>query len=553
MCLEMTVEAAKVIERLDYETFYLYDLLNDTEAVDDKELYEIAIPAATYDQEAPANLRTMLECETIDEKVVHILPAPGNAATAPSYADALNSWVDAENSVAQTRLLANISPAGASAGAVAAATSQTNPDYWYNWVRDAGITLHEVSTWLNTTTDNSAADTYKIKLQAYTTFSRKLQTTSSTYGLGTAKYMMNGEPYTGAWCMPQRDGPAMRAVSFIGYARYLLAKGEDISVYYDGKLPTSSIVKTDLEYVAGTWDADSNNCDIWEEVRGDHLYTRMIQRRALIEGAQLASQLGDLSAADWYNIQAGYISGNMSAFWDSDLNYIQTTVKRSGGLDYKTSNLDAQVLLAALHSGLDDGFYTVESDQMLLTAVKLVSAFKPLYKINNVSSASINSVTMPVSVALGRYPEDKYNGYNSDGPGNPWSLTTSGMAEYHYRLIETWSKQGAIAITSAVAGFLKQLTDEYSIPFTNTNTYAVGTTYTSGSAVFTEILSNLMIAGDMYMARVAFHTDSDGQMYEEWNLATGIGQGAVNLTWSYGAHTSAARHRDVARSIVYKS
>ncbi|KAJ2760100.1 hypothetical protein H4S06_001905 [Coemansia sp. BCRC 34490] len=60
-----------------------------------------------------------------------------------------------------------------------------------------------------------------------------------------------------------------------------------------------------------------------------------------------------------------------------------------------------------------------------------------------------------------------------------------------------------------------------------------------------------MVVGDMYMARVALHTDNGGQMYEEWNLDTGFGQGAVNLTWSYGAHTSAARHREAARCIVY--
>ncbi|KAI9504500.1 Six-hairpin glycosidase-like protein, partial [Coemansia spiralis] len=459
----------------------------------------------------------------------------------PSYNSALSSWINTKTIAAQTRLLANISPAGASAGAVAAATSTSNPNYWFHWTRDAGITLHEVSIWLNSTTDSATTDAYKQKLNDYSTFSRQLQTTSSTYGIGTAKYYMNGAPFTGAWCMPQRDSPAMRAVSLIGYARYLLSKGEDVSVYYDRKLPTTSIIKTDLEYVASNWNADNNNCDIWEEVRGNHFYTRMIQRRALIEGAQLASQLNDPGAAVYYNLQAGYISGNMTEFWSSTNNYIQTTIDYSGGLDYKASNLDSQVFLAALHSGLDDGFYTVESDQMLSTIVAIINAFQPLYGINSMNSAIVNSVSMPISVALGRYPEDKYTGYNSNGPGNPWSLITSGMAEYHYRLIETWSKDGSISVTSALSSFLDQLNSKYKIIFTNS--YAVGTTYFSGSATYAEILSNLMLAGDMYMACVAFHTDSNGQMYEEWNLNTGYGQGAVNLTWSYGAHTAAARHR----------
>ncbi|KAJ1728012.1 hypothetical protein LPJ72_005660 [Coemansia sp. Benny D160-2] len=477
-------------------------------------------------------------------------------ASAPPYIGALNSWVNTENTVASSRLLSNISPAGASAGAVAAATSRSNPDYWYHWVRDAGITLREVSIWLNatsTTNNNHAtADVLNRKLEEYAEFSRYLQNTSSSsaYGLGTAKYQMDGSPFTGPWCMPQQDGPAMRAVSLIGYVHYLLANGKDVSIYYDGKQPTSSIVKTDLDYVAANWSTDNNNCDIWEEVRGTHFYTRMIQRRALIEGAQLATQLGDSAAGDRYSLQAEFISQNMSAaFWDAKLGHIRTTANRTGGLDYKTSNLDTQVLLAALHSGLDDGFYTVESDRMLMTVVKLVSVFKPLYGINGVSSATVNSAVMPVSLALGRYPEDKYDGYDSSGPGNPWSLITSGMAEYHYRLVETWNRRETITITSAVAGFLKQLTDDYSIYFRSQ--YAVDTTYNSSSAMFSEILYNVMVVGDMYMARVALHTDNGGQMYEEWNLDTGFGQGAVNLTWSYGAHTSAARHREAARCIVY--
>ncbi|KAJ1780783.1 hypothetical protein LPJ59_007190, partial [Coemansia sp. RSA 2399] len=67
------IEANKVIERLDYETFYLYDLLNGTKAVDDKELCDLATIAATYDQETPANMCAMLEREAIDCSAVHIL------------------------------------------------------------------------------------------------------------------------------------------------------------------------------------------------------------------------------------------------------------------------------------------------------------------------------------------------------------------------------------------------------------------------------------------------------------------------------------------------
>ncbi|KAI8321648.1 Six-hairpin glycosidase [Martensiomyces pterosporus] len=470
-------------------------------------------------------------------------------ATAPPYNSALASWVSTETGAAQTRLLANISPSGGSPGSVAAATSKSSPDYFYHWVRDAGITLREVSVWLNATTDPSAAAAYSQKLQDYTTFSMTIQAAANSYGLGMAKFNMDGTPYTGGWCNPQRDGAAMRAVSFIGYARRLLSQGSDISKYYDGKYPSTSAIKADLEYVANNWNADTNGCDIWEEVHGNHFYTRMIQRRALIEGAQLAAQLGDAGAASWYNQQAAAITSAMDSFWSSSSNYIITTINYSGGVGYKSSNLDSQVFLAGLHAGLDDGFYTVESDRMLSTVVAIINKFQPLYPINTVTSTTISSTSVPVGIAIGRYPEDKYNGVDSNGPANPWSLITSGMAEYHYRLVETWNARGSITVTQSVSDFLGQLTSKYGITFSNS--HSVGSTYSSGSATFSEILANVMAGGDLYMARVARHTSSNGQMYEEWNLNTGFGTGAIDLTWSYGAHTSAARHRAAASAIVY--
>ncbi|KAJ1947609.1 hypothetical protein FBU59_001859 [Linderina macrospora] len=467
-------------------------------------------------------------------------------ATAPSFNTALTNWVNTETTYAMNGVLANISPSGAAAGSVQAAPSTSNPDYRYHWVRDAGITLYEVSGWLNSTSDSSAAAVYKKKLSDYATFSRTIQTVSSPSGLGTAKFNMDGTAYTGAWCNPQRDGAAMRAVSLISYARYLKSLGQDVSAYYDGKNPTSSVIKADLEYVANNWNADAQGCDIWEEVRGHHFYTRMIQRRAMIEGAQFATQMNDPGAASWYNTQATAITSGMASFWSGSI--ILPTISQNGGVS-KPANIDAQVFLAALHAGLEDGFYTVDSDRMLATIVQHIAKFNSIYAINTATSTTISSTSVPIGAALGRYPEDTYNGYSSGQQGNPWTLITSGMAEYHYRLISTWNKSGKVVVTQAVANFLSQLTSLYGITFSNS--YSVGSTYSSGSATFNEILANTMLGGDRYMARVARHTDSNGKMWEEWNLSSGYGQGAPDLTWSYGAHVSAATSRAAASKIVY--
>src|SRR5581483_6044551 len=97
---------------------------------------------------------------------------------------------------------------------------------------------------------------------------------------------------------------------------------------YDGKMPTDSVIKTDLEYVSHHWSDPS--CDLWEEVAGDHFYTRMAQRRALLDGAGLADRLNDPGAASWYRLQAGQIESSLQSFWNGK--YLVPTLNRTAGL-----------------------------------------------------------------------------------------------------------------------------------------------------------------------------------------------------------------------------
>ncbi|KAJ1954683.1 hypothetical protein EC988_002300, partial [Linderina pennispora] len=63
------------------------------------------------------------------------------------------------------------------------------------------------------------------------------------------------------------------------------------------------------------------------------------------------------------------------------------------------------------------------------------------------------------------------------------------------------------------------------------------------SSEFQAMLSQLLAIGDRYMGRVARHTSRDHTMYEQWFRYDGYGRGAIHLTWSYAAHTAAARAR----------
>src|SRR4051812_39511135 len=65
----------------------------------------------------------------------------------------------------------------------------------------------------------------------------------------------------------------------------------------------------------------------------------------------------------------------------------------------------------------DDDYYYYHcrgSDKVLSTAYHLEQAFKPIYAINRGTL---------VGTAIGRYPEDIYDGINKSN-GNPWVLCT---------------------------------------------------------------------------------------------------------------------------------
>jgi glucoamylase len=55
--------------------------------------------------------------------------------------------------------------------------------------------------------------------------------------------------FTGPWGRPQRDGPALRSITLITYANWLLDNGN--KSYVTNTL--WPIIKLDLDYVAANW------------------------------------------------------------------------------------------------------------------------------------------------------------------------------------------------------------------------------------------------------------------------------------------------------------
>lgn len=391
---------------------------------------------------------------------------------------------------------------------------------------------------------------YMQELSMYATFTKQLQETSYPHGaeshremdpglwLGEPKWHLNGNIFTEGWGRPQNDGPAIRAYTLCYYAKWLGKHHPKRAELYVPALSVISPIKTDLEFTAHHW--KDPGFDIWEEVKGMHFYTAMVQRRALIEGAALAEEMGDTGASTFYRQQIPEIENLITSFWDSKHGRVICTMNNVGGLDYKVSGLDTQVILAALHAGNHrDPFFAPEDERILTTAAQLIRGFMRIYPINR------ERVSKGVAPAIGRYPEDKYDGEgtSSSGQGNPWMLLTAAMAELAYRVKTAWVRQGQFVVTENNIDYLRLAYSDMPPSF------VVKEVVVAGMPKFKVTMKMLELYGDKFLERVKKHVKKKDGMNEQWNRLTGEPQGAEDLTWNYAALITAVIARQQA-SIV---
>ncbi len=428
---------------------------------------------------------------------------------------------------ARRHLYSNLQHPKAKPGAVIASPSGTREgeaNYLFHWVRDAALVMQA------TLSDKEGE---RLFLRPWISFERLLQSLNPPSGdLGEPKYMIDGTAFTGPWGRPQNDGPALRAVTGARLAKRLLRETNSNRSFvqrdlYDSRLPTNSMVKKDLEYVARTWRDPSY--DLWEEVKGDHFYTRITQQAALLEGAELAEMMNDGGAAAHYRREAKLIGDDLNRFWDAPKGYFQITRNRVSGWDHKKSGLDVAVILGLLHAYGDASPWKATDGRMLSTALKLEETFRALYPINRDRS---------VGVGIGRYPEDVYDGVGFDG-GNPWFLATQGFAEYHCRAAqEIASQEGKVKLDTVAARAYARL---FSSVGKRPSLSLMGATLERSSALSQELINLHLEKAQGYFARVLRHRGAQDRMSEQFRRDNGFMQGAFDLTWSYASFMTAAK------------
>lgn len=123
---------------------------------------------------------------------------------------------------------------------------------FYTWTRDSALTLKMIVD--EFVFGNTSLRTY---IDDYVHAQAVLQTVTnpsgtllpSGLGLGEPKFNVDGTRFNGAWGRPQRDGPALRAITLMKYCNWLIAQGQ-LSTVQSTIWP---IISNDLSYVGQYW------------------------------------------------------------------------------------------------------------------------------------------------------------------------------------------------------------------------------------------------------------------------------------------------------------
>ncbi|KAI8889298.1 glycoside hydrolase family 15 protein [Backusella circina FSU 941] len=403
-------------------------------------------------------------------------------------------------------MLNNINPSGTVKGFFAASLSTHEPDYFYAWVRDSAL-VARVLYGIQRNTEDILYD--------YTVFQSNIQNTQTVCNcLGEPKFNPNGTGYVGNWGRPQNDGPAERAIVMLQIA-------SSSPYQYNEFLNTTIIpmILRDLYYIVSVWEQPCY--DLWEEIEGVHFYTLMVMRRALLDGANYFHS----HEVNVFLETAENIRHRIESFWDPAKNYVMATQDIRNGVE-KASGLDASTLLAVNLASRDDGFFTPGSDKILATAARLESEFAHLFPINLKNN---NNNNMDLGTAIGRYPEDIYDGYRTS-IGNPWFLTTAGYAELYYLAAHEFQKNGVTINKINRAFFAKVGNDKLG-------------EYKVGSAELERVVQKTRQAGDRFLKTIQYHQNQNGSMSEQFDRNDGFMKGARDLTWSHAAFLAAIAAR----------
>lgn len=475
--------------------------------------------------------------------------------------DDFDSWLDVQTEISFRGILANIGGIGihsdeVAPGAVIASPSRSHPNYFYQWVRDAAITINLLVEYLQDhedSLDSPVAKQLFYAVESYISNSYKLQridnksgTWKSLEGLGEPKFMANSKPFNENWGRPQRDGPGLRVITISNYVNFLIENNLTVT---HPELPSieyiyNEILKPDLIYIAENWNL--NGFDLWEEVDSIHLFTSLTMLKALKSGIKISRDCDDSEFTS--KLRLAFTSLRFfilfeSGFKISDIPYLIETP--SLFLRGQRCGLDIGSVLGSLRAhDMDDPTdlidipFSIDDSAVISTLSALVNDMKYRYPIN------LEGGKFTVGLALGRYPEDRYDGYGIS-EGNPWFISTATASEVLFKLVYyLYFHHNDLVITKDQYAFYASFIS------LDTEIEAEQIVLPFNSDAFIETTLSLMKYADSFLKVIQKHVDENGHMSEQFNKYTGFMEGAENLTWSYASFWSAMRWRKRATEAI---
>lgn len=506
-------------------------------------------------------------------------------------------WIDEQFRISFERLLANIGDEnllsyeplkndGVLEGVVIASPSKKDPNYFYQWARDSAITLNTVvSNLFDDRSSSSQQPEVNVTLAGtvlkYLNNSYDLQRlnnpsgqgvpSESLKGVGEPKWHVDNQPFSEPWGRPQNDGPPLRCLTTLHFLKQLqnhqISLEAVVSAYesfYNKPLDLifenerelfEKILIWDLKFVIENW--KENSFDLWEEIQGQHFFTSIVQLTSVKFGILYLKE----HKKEWPDLQSFVADledcfDNIHSFIFMEGGFINPNknfIVETPSMLHSRSGLDIAVIIGTLlthdtqMAKSDTIPFDVDDSGILNTLYSMVKSMEIIYPINH------QRANLKIGVALGRYPEDVYDGVQTS-EGNPWFLATAYASELLYKLIwknyqleddlviplNNWESEFWTLIFEGFEEYMSENSFGGSI-YGESNNYQLVIPY--NSPAFNQTMISIFDLGESFLDKIREHVSDDGNMSEQFNKYTGYLQGAENLTWSYGAFWSSCHIR----------
>ncbi|KAI5950058.1 SGA1 [Candida theae] len=458
------------------------------------------------------------------------------------------TWLETQQNASFHAILQNINPEGV----IVASPSQKEPNYYYQWIRDSAITVRTLISFLEDEHINKVSASHLHSqvinlIESYVINNYQLQRTpnksggfNDLLGLAEPKFNVDMTAFNEPWGRPQRDGPGLRAATIIQFLDYLNQTGNLVNhpELQNSAYIYQEIVKPDLRYICQFW--NETGFDLWEEVDSIHFFTSMVQLKALQMGIKWSRYFNDENGEfatqlrDSFNALKQHIQKDFGFVTSASNHVIESPHLLESG---ERLGLDIATILAVI--------YTHENDEKEQRTESSASETIPFNVLNSYVLSSLSGLIIdmrdryPINnnrfdgVALGRYPEDIYNGVGTS-EGNPWFIATSTASEFIYQFIYNLQHQKLNLV-------IDDTNRQFFLPLINVTGNKYILEYNSSE--YNLLIEKLLKYADSFLDVVRTHTDSQGRMSEQFNKNTGYMQGAKELTWSYSAVWNAIRWR----------